>query len=234
MSNKLLILYKTSLLNNDIHKLTLSYCNKYENVNSYFLYCDETIEQDILVEDNIIKIKLKEDNWQSLLIKVIKSFELFKNTDYTHVMVANISTIVNIPIIYKRLSSSKCISVIGDYCFNNINYHFPSGAGYIFTIGLVNDICKFFNKNGFLINNRLTSDFLNNYPSTDDIFFGYYLKMNNINIELINRIEIADPSFCTIEPSVLSDVSHFRIKTKNPTLDSQYFALIIKNIYNVN
>ena len=229
MTSKLLILYKTTVLNNLVFNLTSSYCNNFENVKSYFIYCDENIEKDVLVENNLIKIKLKEDNWQSLLVKVVKSFELFKTHDYTHIMVTNISTIVNIPIIYKMLSNSKCMSVKGCYKFNNIDYNFPSGAGYIFNIDLVNNICDFFDINNYLINNKLTNDFLNNYPSTDDVFFGYYLKINKIEIDTIDRLDVINSEVYIKAPHY--NYSHFRIKTGNVESDYRCFSFIIKNIY---
>ena len=232
MTPKLLILYKTAIVNNDIFNLTLSYCNKFENVTSYFIYCDETIHQDTVIENQLIRMKVKEDNYQSILVKVIKSFEIFKTQDYTHIMVTNISTIVNIPHIYNLISTHpptvKCMSVMGEYTFNNIHYNFASGAGYVFTIDLVNAICDFFNRNQFIVNNTLTQRFLTNFPTTDDIFFGYYLHMNRIQIEPISRLNVISSDF---DPNLhtLSNYSHYRIKSYYD--DVKFFSLIIKSIY---
>jgi hypothetical protein len=234
MNPKLLILYKTAVLNNEIYNLTRLYCNNFENVTSYFIVCDDTIAQDVLIEDQIIKVKLIEDNWNSILIKVIKSFELFKTQDYTHVMVSNISTIVNIPIVYQLISTHdsnvKCMSVMGDYTFNNIRYNFPSGAGYVFTMDLINAVCNFFDSNTFIVNNKLTSNFLNNFPTTDDIFFGYYLHMNRIKITPIPRLNVIVSDFVL---NIKTDLnySHYRIKTGNYGDDVKFFSHILKSLY---
>lgn len=234
MTPKLLILYKTAVVNNDIFKLSLSYCNKFENVTSYFIYCDNTIRQDIVIESQLIRMKIKEDNWQSILVKVIKSFEMFKGQDYTHIMVANISTIVNIPVIYKLISTHtpdvKCMSVRGEYTFKNIHYNFPSGAGYVFTMDLVNAICDFFNSNRFIVNNTLTRRFLIDFPTTDDIFFGYYLHMNRIPIEPIPRLDVITSDFC-FNLNTDKDYSHYRIKIGNYNDNVRFFSFIIKSIY---
>ena len=237
MTPKLLILYKTAFLNNEIFNLTRMYCNNFENVTAYFIVCDETIEQEVVIEDQIIKVKLMEDNWNSLLIKVIKSYELFKTQDYTHVMVSNVSTIVNIPVVYQLISTHdsnnvKCMSVMGEYTFNNIHYNFPSGAGYVFTMDLVNAVCDFFNANAFITNNKLTSNFLNNFPTTDDIFFGYYLHMNRIKIEPIQRLDAHTPEF-VLNFNIHTDLdySHYRIKTWNYDNDVNVFSYILKSLY---
>lgn len=179
-------------------------------------------------------MKVKEDNWQSILVKVIKSFEMFNGQDYTHVMVTNISTIVNIPVIYNLISTHtpnvKCMSVRGEYTFKNIHYTFPSGAGYVFTMDLVNAICDFFNRNRFIVNNTLTSSFLTNFPTTDDIFFGYYLHVSQIPIEPIPRLNVITPGFC-FNHDTDKDYSHYRIKTGNYDDDVRFFSFIIKSIY---
>lgn len=235
MTPKLLILYKVARIsNNEIYNLTRLYCNNFENVSAYFIVCDETIQQDAVIEDQIIKVKLIEDNWYSLLIKVIKSYELFKTHDYTHVMVSNVSTIINIPIVYELISNqdanAKCISVKGNFVFNNISYSFPSGAGWIFTMDLVISICDFFNANEFIVNNKLSNTFLNNFPTTDDLFFGYYLHMNQININTMPRLDATTPNFVLNIDTDLN-YSHYRIKTSNNDIDVKFFSQIIKSIY---
>ena len=130
-TNKLLILFKITELNNEIHKITEKYCSKFKNnIEYYYLYCDETIVNDVeFFDDKIIKIKIKEDNYSSLLIKVIKAFNIFKNYSYTNIMVSNISTFLNIPVLLKLIDKKiPCMAVTGDYEFNNIVYKFPSGV----------------------------------------------------------------------------------------------------------
>ena len=121
--NKLLILYKTEKQNNNefgnIFELTNKYANKYDNVDSYFIISDNTIEENYKIIDKNMYIKTINNNWESILIKVIVAFQIFMNSNYTHIMVTNISTFINIPLIYKNLDESDCLSKIGEYNFNN-------------------------------------------------------------------------------------------------------------------
>jgi len=224
MNNKLLILYKTSILTNNIFNITYEYSNKYKNVDRYFVVCDENITEDYTISDNIIRIKIKNDNWASLLISVIKTFNIFKCNNYTHIMVSNISTYINIPIIYNKLLPEHCQSHTGTFTFKNIYYKFPSGAGYIFSNELVNNICNFFEENNFIINNKLSINFKNNYPTTDDIFFGFYLYKNNIEINELDRLNIIKPNFIITEDHL--KYSHFRIKSLNSISDNKYFEIL--------
>jgi len=221
--NKLVILYKTINLDNDIYHITKKYCNSFINVESYFLIEDNIIDNDIILNENIIKVKIESDNWSSLLIKVIKAFMFLLDKDYTHIMVANISSFINIPLLYKKLSKN-CMAPKDKYIFKNIEYEFPSGAGYIFTKNIVTDICNFFNINNYIINNKFNQDFITNFPTTDDIFFGYYFYINQINIESLDRLDILTNLTITD-----THYSHYRIKT----LNKDYDAAIFSNLYNI-
>ena len=230
--NRLLILYKTSHLNN-LSTLTSKYNNIYENVTSYFVLCDVNIPNNFLVDDknHIIRIKIKENNWESLLIKIIQAFQIFKNKKYTHIMVTNVSTFVNIPILYNLLSDDLCCGVLGyNYNFKNIVYNWPSGAGYILHINLVKELCDFFNKNNYIINNKLSNDFCKNFPTTDDIFIGYYLKLNNIHIRQIVRSDIISKGYI-IKKSEINN-SHFRIKT-GAWFEDYIYHRLLNNYINI-
>jgi len=230
--NKLLILYKTEKQTNNefgkIYELTNLYANKCNNVDSYFIVSDNTIEENYKIDNKIIYIKTINNNWESILIKVIISFQIFINSNYTHILVTNISTFINIPLIYNKLDNNDCLSHKGNYNFNNITYVFPSGAGYIFSINLVKTICNFFNDNLFIKNNILSNNFINNYPTTDDIFFGYYFNLNNIIINELPRYDIINDNI-NYNFNYNLNYSYYRIKTLN---DNDYDYNIHLNLYN--
>ena len=230
-TDKLLILFKVSKLDNQIHKLTDMYCEKYKNYIDYYYLCsDETITENVEIANNIIKIKIKEDNWSSLLLKVIYAFSIFKNYSYSNVMVSNISTFLNIPVLLNiRDTNTPCLSYKGYYTFKNIKYSFPSGAGYIFNMEIVNIVCNFFSKNKFIESNRLTNDFCNNYPTTDDIFFGYFFYLNKINIKELNRYDILGTS--SNINSIPANISHIRVKTGNYVTDCKYYNALYNKLY---
>jgi hypothetical protein len=226
--NKLLLIYKTVDLDNTIYNITKSYCNNFLNIEAYFLIEDKSIDKDIMLDNNIIRVKVESNNWSSLLIKVIKAFEFFSNNSYTHIMVANISSFINIPVLYKKLSDD-CMAVKGQYNFNNIEYDFPSGAGYIFPRPVIKGICEFFSKNKYIVGNYITKEFIDNYPSTDDIFFGYYFYINKIKIEDLDRVDFV--SEITNITNIDTDVSHFRVKTNDNDIDTKIFIKLYNSIY---
>lgn len=233
-TNKILILFKTAKLNNEIHKITDKYCSKFKNrIKYYYVYCDETIINDIeFYDNNIIKMKIKEDNYSSLLIKIINAFNVFKDKQYSNIMVSNISTFLNIPILLKLIDkNTPCLSLQGlNYKFNNKVYNFPSGAGYIFNIEVINQICDFFNKNKFIEFNKLSSNFCNNYPITDDIFFGYFLHLNNIDIKNLNRYDIIHKNMNIY--NIDKNIPHIRVKTGDINIDCKFYKLLYNIIYN--
>ena len=230
--NKFLILYKTEKQNNNefgnIYELTNKYANKYDNIESYFIISDNTIEENYKIIDKNIYIKTINNNWESILIKVIVTFQIFMNSNYTHIMVTNISTFINIPLLYNKLQNNDCLAHTGKYDFNNISYNFPSGAGYIFSINLVKKICKFFNENSFINNNILSNNFINNYPTTDDIFFGYYFKLNNIIINNLPRCDMLNVNDFNNNNLIFT---YYRIKTQNNNDDYNIYLKLYNKIY---
>ena len=209
--NNLLILYKVSNIENEIYRITKSYSNSFQNVSSYFVICDDTIDSEIIVleDQRIVKVRTIDDNWECILVRIIKTLMMFKNK-YTHYMISNINTFVNIPIIYRYLSTNvDCMAFTGQYTYKNITYNFPSGAGYIFNNVFVCHICDWFNENAHIINNKLTDNFKETYPTTDDIFFGYYMHVNQRRIYQIERMNIHSYPF---NKSHIQNISHFRVK----------------------
>jgi hypothetical protein len=241
MKNKLLILYKTAKTNNSFGKifyLTSFYCNKFDNVDSYFLVCDENLKQDVVLDNKFLYVKRKEDNWESLLVKVIKGMDFFKDSGYTHVYISNISSFNNIPLLYESLSNHSVKYIINRFSnqgpnavhqFKNLKYEYPTGSGILFNIEFVNELCEFFNKNKYIQNNNLTDEFKNLYPTTDDIFFGYYMIKNDIlNCELIKRYDILKAK--EIIPNELI-YSHYRIKTGHFETDFKFHEKLFKILY---
>ena len=230
----LLILFKLSKFN-EMSELTDKYCKLYkEHIDHYFILCDENINNDIEISDNIIKFKTKENNWESLLIKVVKAFNLFKEKNYTNIMVSNVSTCLNLPVLLNKIDKNiQCLAYIGhNYNFNNVIYDWPSGAGYIFNMDVINEVCKFFNENKYItINNTLSDEFCKNHPTTDDIFFGYFFKLNNIRINYLDRFDIIHDN--NEINSSLKNFSHIRIKTSNYNNDYRYLKGMCNIIYKI-
>lgn len=217
---------------NEMNTIIDDYCNKYKYILDYFyLYCDENINNDIEIEKNTIKLKMKEDNWCSLLIKVVKGLDHFKNHNYKNVVISNVNTFINIPILLNYINKDiNCLSVIYEYNFKNIKYPCPSGALYIFNNNTVRLITDIFNKNKYITQNKLSNFFCENYPTTDDIFFGYFFYLNKIPITKLNRIDLLNKNI--LINNSYKQISHLRIKTCNYEKDLDYFNQLNKLIYN--
>ena len=231
MPHKILILYKASVINDNIDTIK-SYCKLFDYVDFFFMLCDKKMDNDMMINNHIITLKLEEDNWSSLLIKTIKSFNHFKDKKYTHIIVSNVNTFINIPILYNKLCDNECMACTGSYTFKNTQYIFPSGAGYIFNINTVKNICDFFYNNNYISDNKLTNEFIKQYPSTDDIFFGYYLHINNIKINELERYNILkiEPFNTKINYNI---IPHIRIKTGNNLNDYNIHTYLSKLIYQI-
>ena len=99
---------------------------------------------------------------------------------------------------------------------------------------LVNNICDFFSKNQFIEYNKLSNYFINNYPTTDDIFFGYFLYLNNINIKELDRINLIEDNIEFNNYNILNikKTSHFRIKSPDSNNLIKYSLLLYIILYN--
>jgi len=230
--NKTLILFKASCINNML-KITKKYCDKHKDkIDYYFLIADEDINDSYIFANNIIYFKIKEDNWSSLLIKVIKAFDIFKNKNYKHIIVSNVNTFLNIPLLLNTLDKDiNCLSSIGyNYKFKNIVYNWPSGAFYVFNIKIVNKICDFFNEGKYIISNKLTTNFIQYFPTTDDIFFGYFFHLNNIKIKNLQRLDILNDNYIITKHD--KKFIQIRVKTGKYDVDLNYYNKLYKQIYN--
>jgi hypothetical protein len=193
----LVILFKTTYdtpISKEIYDIVKTYIDiqkkTYDNIDSYFIICDNTIDQSILLDDDKIFIKCIENNYESILIKVVIGLNYLRQKDkYTHYFVCNITSIVNIPILLKELDDTPCKAHIAHTHFKQVNYIFPSGAGYLLNKETVITICDFFEKNNYIQDNGLIPEFKLNYPETDDIFLGYFFNKNNIKISILNRLD---------------------------------------------
>jgi hypothetical protein len=239
--SKILLLYKIAKRSDnsygDIFNLTQKYCNSNENIKTYFVVCDNSIDNIVKIDRQFIFVKMKENNYESLLIKVIRSFQILANDIekiYSHVIISNISTFINIPLIYDYILNTfntfntLCSSFIGKYRYNSIEYNFASGACYIFKNTLALNILNYFTSNNYINdNNELSSDFIQNHPSTDDIAFGLYLYKNNISIKFLERFEFSTSNI----PNNLPLCTHYRIKTNNYANDIKIHNYLFNLFY---
>lgn len=239
-NNRLLILFKTNthlggIKDNkgEIHKTAKKYCHEYKDVVSYFVIADENIESDddIFVTGDEIYVNMKENNWESLLIKVIKAINHFRDGGYSHVLVSNITTFVNIPLMFQECDDKfNCKAYINPIkYFKDVVYPFPSGACYMLNYDLARQICDFFINNKYILDNNTFSDeFISNYPTTDDIFLGYYLHINNLAVTALPRLHI-----WKLIGECKNVYTHYRIYFEDRSEEYKMHQILYRDIYSI-
>ncbi len=195
-----------------IEELSKNYLsNKKEEIDFIYVKANPNLNMNYLYEkeNNIFWVKVKEDYWDSLKIKVLQSLKYFlylENINYDYVFITNLSTFINVDKLLEEcydLNQQECGAKIGTYTFNDIFYEFPSGAGSIYSTVLMKQILEY----------EKTIDH-SKYPTTDDIFFGKLLLELKIKIKPIarNNIEHLHEYENILSNKYNSFSSHVRIK----------------------
>lgn len=79
------------------------YIHDFEEVDSYFIQMRENQNLELIIEDDIIFVKGKE-NYMNIIFKTIKAIDfLFPQKKYDFLVRSNVSTIVNIPTLLSNL-----------------------------------------------------------------------------------------------------------------------------------
>ena len=99
----------------------LQYMNTFPNVRSFFLFSDENLEHDLLIDEHSITYKCAESYIPGILFKTIAA-ERFcqKYMSYDYILRTNLSSFIHIP----RLSNFLSKQPKNDFLFGNIEY-FP-------------------------------------------------------------------------------------------------------------
>jgi hypothetical protein len=188
------------------------------NIEFKFLYSDNEISEEYIIQDNNLITKCPENYWFALILKVMSGFDYFINNDFDLVFKTNLSTIINFDKFYEyceQIPKSKEFvydGVVGEYR----DYLFCSGAGMLLNKKSVNLV--------------LNSKEHLNESWTDDIFIGFILnKLNGIQpCGLLTRFDIVKVKSSVTEEMVKSH-SHIRIKVRSGNKD-ELFTNMVYNI----
>lgn len=195
--------------------------NKF-NIEFKFLYSNDTINEDYIIEGNNLITKCPENYWYSLALKVMSGFDYFIKNDFDLVFKTNLSTIINFEKFYEYCcqvnNSEEFIyeGVVGHYQ----DYFFCSGAGMLLNKKSVNVVLD--NKNKL------------NEVWTDDIFIGFILnKLNNIAASKgnLNRYDILKENTHFTKEDILNS-THIRIKVRKDNLDTIYSNMVYNYLLN--
>jgi|LakMenE01Jun11ns_1017448.scaffolds.fasta_scaffold9582752_2 hypothetical protein len=172
----ILFIYSDDTIYNSMLQIQRKYVHKFNNVDSYFIKMDNSQNDDIIKNDDIISIKGNE-TLLNILYKTIKSFELLFENNYDFFVRSNISTIIDINQLLDTLehlpktnyyggANIMILQWVGSGIVDNTYFgtHFTTGIGII----LSNDVVKHF------ISNKDKID----YSIVDDISISIYLHKN--------------------------------------------------------
>jgi len=204
-----------------MQKLWQTYMNTHPHVKSYFIKYNENLQHDIVLDNDTIFIKGRESYIPGCLDKTIKSIEyVLKNFEFDFIFRTNMSSVVDLNILYKLLNKDiECSGVIGD-CGGQ---KFVSGAGILIS----KDTCK------LLVDMKSSL----NYNVLDDVSIGQFLVKNNINIKPLTRFDVLNyyNNVNLITKDSIHNFYHFRCKTDGNNNDTVFFMKhIIKLLYNIN
>jgi hypothetical protein len=192
------------------------------NIEFKFLYSNNEISEEYLIQDNNLITRCNEDYWFSLILKVMSGFDYFIKNDFDLVFKTNLSTIINFEKFYEYCEQiPKTREFVYDGVVGNYEvYLFCSGAGMLLNKKSVNLV--------------LNSKEHLNESWTDDIFIGFILnKLNNIRpCSLLTRFDI-NTSNTQINEDTIKSSSHIRIKVRSGNLD-EYYTNIVYNILQQN
>ena len=183
-----------------------------------FLYSNNNIYDEYVINNDKLISKCVENYWHSLLIKTINGFKYGYEKNYDYVFKTNLSTIINYPKFYEYCEN---IDKNRKYVYDGMvgryhDYQFCSGAGMLL------------NKNSIKLildnTDKISIDW------TDDIFIGYILnKLHNISpCNALTRFDIITHD-TKIKNEIIKEYTHIRIKVRNGDYDI-YFTNLIYNI----
>lgn len=200
------------------------YMNLHPNIKSYFIKFKKDISKDGYLEDDTIYIDGEESLKPGCLIKTIESINFILNKEeFDYIFRTNMSSVIDLYKFYDFIKNKNddCMAISGIYNNNNIKIKFPSGAGFL----LSKKICQ------QLIDNK---DKIN-YNLIDDVAIGLYLQNQNINIYPLTRFEAYnyDKNIDKINNELIKDYYHFRCKSFNMELTPIIMKKVIDVIYNI-
>lgn len=223
--NKILVLVMSHKTDDEIFKTFKKiWDQKIESIKNkflvdiLFLYSDNNISEEFIVDGNELISKCEENYWQSLLTKTINGFNYFNKNDYDLVFKTNLSTLINFDKFCSYCNNLNCDDFIYEGSVGNyLGYEFCSGAG-------------------MLLNKKTVNIVLNNIDKidntwTDDIFIGFILnKLNNIkpNNNGLTRFDIISDTNLTDD---IKNHTHIRIKIRENEKDIYYANKVFNLIY---
>ncbi len=163
----------------------LKYIKSILNFDFYFYCYDSNLEKDFYIEDHILYIKGKETYIPGILEKTIRSFEIFKNTNYDYLVRTNISSIVDFKLLSVYLTNNY-IQYGGSKIWKLPDFKYVSGTCIIIHKDLLLKILENKNKLNYQVIDDLSLGiFVNKVLKINMTDFGIIYNTNKIKDKLI-------------------------------------------------
>lgn len=206
-----LVLYSKNTYYDVMKSITDNFYGIYKNVDTYYYYFDDSINNDYELTKNELKIKGIESYKPGILDKTIKAFKYFENklNDYDYIVRSNISTIIDFDKIYKILYKKNYD--YGFYLFNRSEYRFSSGTSILLSNKMVFFILENINKI--------------DYDKIDDVAIGLLIFKSN---DKIRFCDIKDKICFNYKNESIDKYVIYRNKTKtNRNIDIKVMQKIV-------
>jgi mannosyltransferase OCH1-like enzyme len=230
----ILIIFNNSEIYNEMLSIQRTYLHNNPNIDVYFVTFNETLLEDVTINNDFIYIKGSE-SYTNILYKTIQSLDYIKNvstTKYDFLVRSNISTIIHLDNLFKYLSTLPKTNIYTGGTIETLlwtlqtyeiieqnernNYYglkYIQGTGIIMSFDVVEEILK--------IKNDIQ------YNIVDDVKLGLIIRTYFPNIyKNIENITPAKVSYNQFE----EDCIFIRNKSYNPKLD----VYQIRNLVEIN
>ena len=216
----------------ELENINYKYMCKQDHIDFYYIKGNPTQDEPVTIDQDGKNIWIKtEENYSdgsALKDKVISSLEFLLNEqgrDYSHVLVINLSTIVNTNMLLKEIDQvgdNECAAYFGTFTWKGEHFSFPSGAGYIMSANLAKK---------YLSHSKNIDH--STYPCHgDDVFLGLSLKRMGCGLKAIPRLDITQPikeKDNEYYEKIIKSYTHIRVKFAQNSRNEE--AFLHKKIY---
>jgi hypothetical protein len=189
-----------------------------------FIRNSETIEGDILLQDNILYFKGSESQVPGIMQKTVKAFEYcLHNYSFDYLIRTNLSSFWDIENL-ERYNAKTPITEVTCIIGNFPTFSFPSGSGYIVPQKYIEPIVQQKNNISYTMDN-------------DDVVMGIVFAQLGIPMKLGMRCDLYDD----IRNNMLTSEDilryrneghyHYRIKGHDRAIDTRLMHLLYRSIY---
>lgn len=195
---------------NQMQDIWRRYMNKHPNIQSFFIKCNESVEQTTIQDDCIVSNGL-ESVIEGVTLKTIQSIQYcLDHFEFDFIFRANLSTFLDLDKFYSWIITNNSIDYAGHMSIAN-NIKFGSGCGFFLSKQASTYLCE---------NSKLLQSGIN-----DDVAFAILL-LRKFKLVHCDKIDINDPN----SPLLYEDIDYHHYRCKSD-LNHVYTVEIMEKLY---